>query len=147
MAIEAPISHDFKSAIEAGKNGGIRSWVIDYLQVEGQNPDLAEGIKYHARYVLGPTGVDLNRLTRIAGPEASMDYKAISSEWEERVGYYATLIKGGWSPPPLIAIDFLPGHTMAIGDGNKRLEALKMAGINKYWTVFCLQRNPLIYNL
>jgi hypothetical protein len=125
---------------------GIRPWIRDFLNGEGNNKDLLQGIEFSAKHFLGPEVVRLIRLRRIAGPEPEMVYKADAESWEETVNKYSTYLKVGIRMPPLIVVDFI-SQGLVVADGNKRYAALERAGIDSSGAIFCLREDPRTYNL
>lgn len=123
-----------------------KSWVISFLNSEGQNPDLAKGIEYHTRYTVMQEDFPLERLHRIAGPEPGTPYRADEIYWEQTIVRLIDRLKNGLMLPPLIAVDFVDEKGLAIADGNKRFEALKRLGFKSYMTVLCFKNDPRIYH-
>jgi hypothetical protein len=123
---------------------GIKPWLEWFLLEEGHNPALLEGIKYHARYYVGPYETFLQTIRRTAGPEDGILYPIPLSLWSDKVGEYTAMVKQGSLPPPLIAVDFLSGG-LGVADGNKRYEALTRMGVLSHPVVYCLRGHPYNY--
>jgi hypothetical protein len=130
----------------------IKGQTIRYLKGTGNNTSLAAGINFYSQHFRYFDDFELDRLSRIAGPEPHMTYHADRKEWEQTVKLYSEYIKGGDDFPPLIVIDFgidtnNPHKRLFIADGNKRYEAMSRCGVTTHNVVFCLQSNPRDHNL
>lgn len=123
-----------KEAIEYSSKGKIEEWVHFFLNSVGNNIPFSEGLKLQKRYWLGPILYDLNKVSRCCGPEEDIKYHEPIENWENRVKKMEELIKKGWQMPPLI-VNHDKGQ-LEINDGNHRHEALKRAGIKKFWIIF-----------
>ncbi|WP_105617427.1 ParB/RepB/Spo0J family partition protein [Vallitalea okinawensis] len=123
-----------EEAIVYSEKGKIEEWVHLFLNSEGDNFAFSEGLKLQKRYWLGPIIYDLDKINRCCGPEKDIKFHEPYENWENRIKRMEDLIKQGWEMAPLI-VNHDKGY-LEINDGNHRHEALKRAGINKFWVIF-----------
>jgi hypothetical protein len=128
-----------KNALQAKKNNTLEIWIQNFLRGEGENIKLAAVLEKNRKIWVDLIEYDLSKLTRITGPEKEMTFREDQEKWDKRVNNFVELIKNGYESVPLIVTD-LWGN-FHISDGNHRFEALKRTGVQKYWTIFCLE-NP-----
>jgi len=136
-----PLStYTLESAIEAGEAGTLRDWVIAFLEAEGNNLKLAQGLRINQTIrFFGPKEADLAPMKRMCGsPEEKLQYT--DNDWDARVDAMVTAIQQGWNPPPIIISDYYDPEGN-LTDGNHRHEALLRAGYTKYWTIYLKSRN------
>ncbi|MEF2246479.1 ParB N-terminal domain-containing protein [Paenibacillus sp. IITD108] len=112
-----------KAAMEYSLNGDIETWIHLFLNGEGDNVALSEGLKMQKRYYLGPLEVNINRLSRVVGPELHMEYVENEDWWNHNINQICERIEDGWDMPPLIAEN--RNGILSIRDGNHRLGALE----------------------
>jgi len=122
-----------KLALNFSQKGDIETWVHTFLQDEGKNKPLSDGLKKQKRYWLGPIEIDFSKLDRIVGPEEGMEYPESIEGWNERVGKMSDDVAKGWIPAPLI-VEYRNG-ILSLRDGNHRMAALQKSGVSKYWTI------------
>ncbi|CAN7750187.1 ParB N-terminal domain-containing protein [Paenibacillus sp. LjRoot56] len=104
-----------------------------FLNGEGDNVGLSEGLKMQKRYYLGPLEVEINRLDRVVGPEQHMEYVENEDWWNYNINQICERIEGGWDMPPLIAEN--RNGIFSIRDGNHRLGALEILKKEKYFVI------------
>ncbi|WP_082596073.1 ParB N-terminal domain-containing protein [Paenibacillus sp. Soil750] len=104
-----------------------------FLNSEGDNVGLSEGLKMQKRYYLGPLEVEINRLDRVVGPEQHMEYVENEDWWNYNINQICERIEGGWDMPPLIAEN--RNGIFSIRDGNHRLGALEKLKKEKYFVI------------
>jgi hypothetical protein len=125
---------DPASAMKYAREGRIEKWVHAFLQSEGNNPGLSDGLKKEKRWWYGPVEMPLETLQRTAGPEPEMEYRSASEEaWAERIGKIQSHLDNKGEVPPLIA-QYKDG-TLELRDGNHRYGAMVKNGIRSYWTI------------
>lgn len=112
-----------KEAMEYASNGDIETWIHLFLNGEGDNIGLSEGLKMKKRYWVGPIEVDINCLDRVVGPELNMEYVENEDWWNYNINEICKRIEDGWDMPPLIAEN--RNGTLSVRDGNHRLGALE----------------------
>lgn len=123
-----------KSALQYASEGRIEDWVHDFLQSEGNNSALSEGLKNQKRWWYGPVEMPLSNLQRIAGPEPDMEYMSASPEaWSKRIGKIQDYLNHGGEIPPLLA-QYKNG-ILELSDGNHRYGAMQKNGQDSYWTI------------
>ncbi len=122
------------SAFEADKNGGLKNWVISYLNSTGNNHKLAQIIQDTPCRRVELIEASLDNLTRICGPETGMAFFEDTHVWETRITALQQGLDDGAELPPLIVTDFWTASQ--ISDGAHRHEALKRNGFLKYWIIF-----------
>lgn len=110
-------------AQEYAEQGNIEAWIHDYLQNEGNNVPLSDGLKLRKRYWLGPLEVKLTNLKRIVGPEPHNEYVESEENWNRRIEAIALRLQQGWDMPPLIIEN--QGGVLSVRDGNHRMGALE----------------------
>ena len=139
MKVKLENKFTLKNALQAKKNKTLELWVQNFLRDEGKNLKLADVLKEDRKIWVDLVEYDLSKLTRITGPEKEMTFREDQKKWDQRVNTFVELIKNGYESVPLIVTDLW--GDFHISDGNHRCEALKKTGIQKYWTIFCLE-NP-----
>lgn len=120
-------------ALEANKNGKMEEWIHAFLNTNGRNKILSDGLRKEKRYWLGPLEVNLSLLNRIQGPADDAENSNIEEKWLNRINPMISDLALGWQPAPLIA-EYKQGKLM-IRDGGHRIYSLKKAGFLKYWTI------------
>ena len=126
------------TALEAKKRNRLHPWVINYLNDEGGNQKLARTLNEKGNVWVDIVEYPLNRLKRVWGSEEDMIFHEDRDEWEKRVSTIMKSIKDGEVFPPIIVTDFW--DDIHISDGTHRYEALVKLGKDKYWTIFCFER-------
>lgn len=134
------IKFTLESALKAKKEASLEEWVQQYLRDEGHNIKLANILQENEIIWVDLIEYNLDKLKRAMGPEDDMLFKEEKEKWEERINNFAILIKGGFSPSPIIATDLW--DDISISDGTHRFEALKKTGFKKYWVIF-FTKNPI----
>jgi len=112
-----------KSAKEYAENDDIETWVHLFLNSEGGNVGLSDGLKAKKRFWVGPVEVETRLLERVVGPEIHMEYVEDKEWWDYNIEQISMRIIGGWDMPPLIAEN--REGVLSIRDGNHRLGALQ----------------------
>lgn len=112
-----------KAAMEYAANDDIETWIHLFLNGEGDNVGLSEGLKLKRRYWLGPIEIDTSFLYRIVGPESNMEYVEDEDCWNFNINQICSRVEAGWDMPPLIAEN--REGSLSIRDGNHRLGALQ----------------------
>ncbi|MDO8571042.1 MAG: hypothetical protein Q7R97_05680 [Candidatus Daviesbacteria bacterium] len=128
-----------ESALKARKEANLEEWVQQYLRDEGHNIKLADILRENKIVWVDLIKYNLDKLKRAMGPEEEMPFKEEKEKWEERIENFSVLIKGGFTPPPIIATDFW--DDISISDGTHRFEALKQTGHKKYWVIFFIKNS------
>jgi hypothetical protein len=139
MNIKLENKFTLENALQAKKNNTLELWVQNFLRDEGDNPKLAAVLKEDRKVWVDLVEYNLSKLVRAMGPEKEMIFHEDQEKWEQRIDTFVDLIKSGFKPAPLIVTDLW--GDFHISDGTHRFEALKKAGIQKYWTIFYLE-NP-----
>ncbi len=129
-----------ESALKAKKEATLEEWVQQYLRDEGHNVKLADILKENEIIWVDLIEYNLDKLKRAMGPEENMLFREEKEKWKKRINNFSILIKGGFSPSPIIATDLW--GDISISDGTHRFEALKQTGIKKYWVIFFI-KNPI----
>lgn len=127
------LSFTLKEALEFASKGNIEEWIHLFLNSEGNNKGLSDGLKLQKRFWVGPIEVSIDDLKRCCGPEPDMEYFNSLEDWEKRINNLQRLIKEGWDMPPLI-VENTDGKP-TIRDGNHRIEAMKRENFDKCWVI------------
>lgn len=114
------------AAQEYAEKGDIEGWVHLFLNGEGNNAALSEGLKRRPRHWIGPIEVDLACLERVVGPEPHFEYVENEDWWNLKITQISERIRSGWDTPPLIAQHI--NGTFSVRDGNHRLGAMEKLG-------------------
>jgi len=122
-----------KTSLDAKEKGMLQEWINDFLNSEGGNRGLLEGLKIKKRYWRGPYEIDIDKLIRCCGPEKNMEYIVSKEAFEKNVNHLKEIFDQKGELPPLIA-EYVNG-CLIVRDGNHRLEALRRCGIKKYWVL------------
>ncbi|MGI9584170.1 MAG: hypothetical protein ACR2N7_01100 [Acidimicrobiia bacterium] len=123
---------------EASRNGVLQDWVVSYMRSGSwRNDGLADGIGLARRWWGGPALIDTSALVRTCGPEPDMPYRVSEQSWIQRTTAIAGTIGDEAfdlrTMPPLI-VEFREG-TLAVADGNHRLGAFALAGVEQAWVI------------
>ncbi|GIP30531.1 hypothetical protein J23TS9_56610 [Paenibacillus sp. J23TS9] len=121
------------AAMEYAANDNIETWIHLFLNGEGNNVGLSEGLKMKRRYWLGPIEIDISYLDRVVGPESNMEYVEDEDWWNYNINQISNRIESGWDMPPLIAEN--REGSLSVRDGNHRLGALQKLIKEKYYVV------------
>lgn len=111
------------SAKEFALNNDIETWIHFFLNGEGDNIGLSNGLKMKARYWLGPIEIETRFLERVVGPELDMEYVEDERWWKHNINQICNRLEDGWDMPPLIAEN--RNGCISIRDGNHRWEHCK----------------------
>ena len=108
---------------------------------------MAVGLRKQRRWWIGPALVPLDGLTRIAGPEPEMEFRASQEAWDAHVTEIMAVEPE--QLPPVIG-EYLGRATLRLCDGSHRHEAMRRRGGKNIWTlIWCntesdfLIANPL----
>lgn len=83
-----------KEAIQAGKENRLKEWIYDFIMNEhSKHIEFFNELELEERYFFGPLEINLNELTRIAGPEEHMEYIATDEWWDTRIPLLMNLVK------------------------------------------------------
>ncbi|WP_152392738.1 ParB N-terminal domain-containing protein [Paenibacillus guangzhouensis] len=122
-----------KSAMEFASNNEIETWVHLFLNGEGDNVGLSNGLKMKTRYWLGPIEIETRFLDRVVGPELNMEYVEDEDWWNYNMNEICNRLADGWDMPPLIAEN--RNGSLSVRDGNHRLGALQKLNIDKCYLI------------
>ena len=118
------------------KTSQINEWVQNFLRAdEGSNVRLADRLKQHSEYVVGPIEYPLEDLVSILGPDDTYLYFEDPEKLAIRVNSMCKSMAKGWKPAPLIVSDIWEDY-FEIADGCHRQRALLAAGYSKYYVIF-----------
>lgn len=101
----------------------IETWIHLFLNGEGDNVGLSDGLKKRKRFWLGPIEIHTSHLERIVGPELHMEYVEDVTWWDSNINQICKRLEAGWDMPPLIAE--IRNESISVRDGNHRLGALQ----------------------
>ncbi len=124
-----------KSARRAADEGRLGEWVDGFLASPGSNnATLGAALALRSTRYLGPIRFELERLTRMAGPEEDEVVVPIAEEdWESDVEAMEHSLERGWHPPPLL-VSHHDGKYF-LEDGNHRFETLRRTGATHAWAI------------
>lgn len=121
-----------RAAADAGR---VAEWVDSFLRTDarGGNLPMADGLAKQRRWWIGPVRVRLESLTRICGPEPSMQYRTPQAAFDEHVTAIGAAITDVQLLPPLI-LEYR-ASSLRLCDGNHRHEALHRRGESHVWAL------------
>lgn len=125
--------HGLNEAMQLASKGQIETWIHNFLNSEGDNVGLSEGLKHKKRYWYGPIEIEINCLERSCGPESNMEYIESEELWNYIIDQICDRINSGWDMPPLI-IENRNG-LLSVRDGNHRLGALEKLKRDKCYVI------------
>ncbi len=125
--------YTLKSAMDFASKNDIETWVHLFLNGEGDNLGLSEGLKNKKRYWLGPIEIETRLLDRVVGPELDMEYVEDEKWWNHNINEICIRLEDGWDMPPLIAET--RNGSLSIRDGNHRLGALQKLNKEKCFLI------------
>ena len=127
-------SKTLSSARAYGEAGRMDEWLHLYLNGDGENVRLWEGLKRFDRYYFSPALFPVRLLRRCAGPEAEMEFRIDRDRWALKVAELEKRIQDDPDMPPLI-VHYAAGG-FEISDGNHRHKAYENLGIENAWVIF-----------
>lgn len=109
-------------------------WIRDFLASPGSdNAVLAAELFEQDRSWIGPIELRFDELNRLAGPPDQPALAPLKDDDLERVNDMEESLDDGWEPPPLIVT--CHDGEFTVEDGNHRIEGLRQAGRDRYWSV------------
>lgn len=133
MKIENSYEPSLESSILARNSGNIETWVHSFLNGEGNNKQLSEGLNKEQRWWIGPLEFELKTLKLTTGP--GREYHEENAHWNNRIKNIVKAIKEGKEMPPLIAEWKTDTKELSLADGNHRCQGLIDSGFKKYWVI------------
>lgn len=129
-----PSEFTVESAQSAARADRLGEWVRAFLASDGSdNEELAEELVDTHSLWIGPVEIHLDRLRRLAGPPGQPTLERLDSDDLASVRAMDDSIDDGWTPPPFVAT--WKGDHLSLEDGNHRAEALRRAGVERWWCV------------
>jgi len=124
---------DYKNTLSSAqnyaKNGRLEDWIHAYLESDGNNKALSDGLKLYDRFFLGPLKMPLSLFNRCCGPEENMKWRVNEEGFEDKVTQLENVIKIETDIPPLI-VQFV-NDGFELNDGNHRYEAYSRLGVKE----------------
>jgi hypothetical protein len=122
------------TARKAAEEDETALWVGDFLASKGSdNAVLAAALSTSRHWWHGPVLLPVDRLVRLAGPEADSVVPIEPEVWEDDVDAMGESLDEGWEPPPLL-VEYRDGDLL-VQDGTHRLEALARGGEAEAWAL------------
>ena len=122
-----------ESAIEYGKQKKTDAWVHLFLNEEGRNIPLSDGLKLCDRFFFSPAEFPVNFFKRCSGPEEDMKYRVDKGWWEHKISELTKVVQSGIEMPPII-VHYVDG-VFELNDGNHRLQVYNDLKIEKVWAI------------
>ena len=119
-----------KAYAEAGK---LDAWIHLFLNGEGRNIPLSDGLKLFDRYYFSPALFPISLIKRCAGPEPEMKYQIDPERWEHKVKELEKAIQADPDLPPLM-VHYVDGE-FELNDGNHRHKAYENLGVENAWAI------------
>lgn len=126
---------EYERAMNAGKDGTIFEWTIEFLEGVGNNKSLAKTLRQKGQFHFGPIEYPISEFVPVLGPNETFKYYEAQETIDNRVAAMEKSFSKGWKPAPLIVTDIWE-DSMGIADGAHRFKLLRRLGIEKYPTVF-----------
>ena len=131
---DVPFEMTVEGARAAAAADDLGAWVRAYLSTDGSdNEVLGEQLDEVKNVWIGPLVISFDRLHRLAGPADQPTLERLTDDDIETVEGMEESIEEGWEPGPLVA-SFSEDH-LVLEDGNHRVEGLRRAGNDGYWTI------------
>jgi hypothetical protein len=122
------------SARDAAARDELGDWVAAFLRSPGSdNAVLADELRRSKAAWHGPVCLPFDELQRLAGPPDQPALAPLGEDDLETVEEMDDSIEEGWEPPPLV-VSYCDGE-FTVEDGNHRIEGLRRAGRDDYWSV------------
>ncbi|WP_026517711.1 ParB/RepB/Spo0J family partition protein [Butyrivibrio sp. MC2021] len=122
-----------ESAIDYGKQEKMDDWIHQYLNAEGKNVPLSEGLKSSNKYYFSPAKFPISLFKRCSGPEDNMKYCVDKGWWEYKISELTKVIQSGVEVAPII-VNYVDGE-FELNDGNHRLQVYQDLGISQSWVI------------
>ena len=117
----------------------LKKWVINFLNSNGNNSNLANSIKKikNKCKITFIKNYELKKLSRINGPdEEKLLYSEKKEVWDKKVKELVKAIKSKtYKPTPLIVTNIWDNKYQLV-DGAHRHAAFEQLGITEYYTIF-----------
>lgn len=126
--------HSVAGARAASEADDLDSWVASFLASDGSdNAALGKELKAQKDIWIGPIEIEFERLHRLAGPADQPTLERLTDDDVETVEGMVDSLEDGWEPAPFV-VSFSEDH-LVLEDGNHRVEGLRRAGHDRYWSV------------
>lgn len=125
------------AARAASERGDLAAWIREFLSSPGSdNAALADELAERDLHWVGPVQLAFDRLHRLAGPPDQPTVDRLDDDDEETVeGMVASITDDGWEPAPAVVTYDAELDQFVVEDGNHRIEALRRAGNESWWSV------------
>lgn len=129
------LEHSVEGARRAAERGELARWIGDFLRSPGSdNADLGDELESSGLVWTGPVHLPFDQLHRLAGPPDQPALDEFDGDDRERVEDMEDSIEDDdWEPAPLIVTR--RGDQFVVEDGNHRIEGLRRAGHDSWWSV------------
>lgn len=133
MDSDADVSID--AARRAAEAGELGSFVADFLATPGSdNAQLGRELADEVVAWRGPVRLPFDLLNRLAGPADQPTLGRLGDDDIDTVeAMRESVHDDDWEPAPLVVT--FDGDHLELEDGNHRVEALRRAGHDAYWSV------------
>lgn len=112
----------------------INTQVQEFLRGSGGNVKLADTLRDHGEFALGPVEYPLDEIIDIIGPTSVYKYYEEETALNARVDAMVKNMKAGWQPEPLLVTNIW-NDDLEIADGGHRHRALLRLGHKTYPTI------------
>lgn len=134
--MDAEQVHSVAAARRAADAGEMGAFVASFLGAPGSdNAALGRQLADEVVSWHGPVRLPFDRLNRLIGPPDEPTLDRLEGHDVDTVESMRDSVDDGWEPAPLVVTYDEQRHQLVLEDGNHRVEGLRRAGHDDYWSI------------